>query len=279
MDDQPERADPISPHVEPNPEAEALWRSVFTGDAGVLRRNRHIFRLIPSEPRCSMCNAPFGGIGRVLMEAFYHKRPSVWNPRFCNVCEDLARKYPGGAEIEMSFLFADVRGSTTIAETMSPAEFSRLLNRFYTVATSVLSKHDAMVDKFVGDEVIGLFPPSIAGPDHARVALNAARELLTATGHGRAEGPWLPVGAGVHTGTAFIGPVGSESVMQITALGDTVNTTARLASKAETGEILISDAAYEAAGLDLGALEHRSLELKGRVEPLGVRVLRVSPQP
>jgi adenylate cyclase len=83
---------------------------------------------------------------------------------------------------------------------------------------------------------------------------------------------------GVHTGLAYVGIVGGDdgNPTDFTALGDNVNITARLASKAGAGEILISDAAYTASGLDLGPLERRDLELKGKSEPTGVRVLRVA---
>jgi adenylate cyclase len=85
------------------------------------------------------------------------------------------------------------------------------------------------------------------------------------------------VGIGVHTGTAFVGVVGDESTTaDFTALGDNVNITARLASEAGTGEILISESAYTAANIQFGNLEHRQLDLKGKSEPIGVYVLRVA---
>jgi adenylate cyclase len=178
----------------------------------------------------------------------------------------------------MTLLFADVRGSTAAGEMMSPLQFSQLINRFYETATRVLVNADAWIDKLVGDEVIGFFFPYIG--EHARPAVEAARELLRATGHGEAEGPWLPVGAGVHTGVAYVGVVGSkDTVSDVTALGDAVNVTARLASLARAGEILVSDAAYAAAGLDEEPHEHRQADLKGRAEPVGVHVLRVGALP
>lgn len=189
-----------------------------------------------------------------------------------------ANKYPGGTELEISMLFVDVRGSTGLAERMTAGDFGQLMNRFYKVATDVLIRTDAIIDKFVGDEVIGLYIPIFTGPEHARPALVAARELLEATGHTHEEGPWLPIGIGVHTGPVFVGTVsGSEgSVTDITALGDNVNVAARLASLAAPGEALISEVAYAAGGADLGDLERRQLDLKGRSEPVPARVLRVS---
>jgi adenylate cyclase len=188
-----------------------------------------------------------------------------------------AKRYPGGAELEISMLFVDVRGSTTMAEGMSPASFGQLMNRFYKTATDVLIRTDAVIDKLVGDEVIGLYLPLFTGPNHARPAVIAAQELLLATGHAEEQGPWLPIGIGVHTGLAFVGTVGGAegTVTDITALGDNVNVTARLASVARPGEALISEASYAAGGVDLGELESRQLELKGKSELISARVLQV----
>ncbi len=84
------------------------------------------------------------------------------------------------------------------------------------------------------------------------------------------------MGIGIHTGPAFVGVVGGEeSPADFTALGDNVNITARLASEAGSGEILISEASYSAANLNRQDLEHRQMELKGKSEPIGVRVLRI----
>jgi adenylate cyclase len=159
---------------------------------------------------------------------------------------------------------------------MNALEFSRLINRFYTVATDVLVKTDAMVDRLIGDEVVGLYIPGMAGPEHPRRAIQAAQRLLQVTGHRNPEGPWIPLGIGVHTGLAFVGVVGGseDSPTDFTALGDNVNITARLASNAKAGEILISDEAYKASGQELGNLEQKLLEIKGKNEPIGVRVMR-----
>ena len=172
-------------------------------------------------------------------------------------------KYPGGTELEISMLFVDVRGSTSIAETMSAADFSRLMNRFYKAATDVLIRTDAFIDRFIGDEVVGFYFPLFTGPNHSRSAVLAAHELLRVMGYGGKQGPWIPIGVGVHTGIAFFGTIGGSegSVTDIAALGDNVNIAARIASKAEPGEALISNVAYAASGLDLGDLEQRQLEL------------------
>jgi adenylate cyclase len=255
---------------------EEMWRGLLLGTDPRYARARGWLKHVPSEPRCKMCAAPFGGIGQPLMRLL-HRDPWAKNPLYCTLCFNVLDAHRGGAEIEASFLFADVRGSTALAEGMSPTEFRRQLNRFYEAATRILVEHDAIVDKFVGDEVIGLFIPALAKDAHAERAIEAAQALLRATGHGDPGGPWLPVGAGVHTGVAFIGSVGQPPVTDLTALGDVVNTTARLASAAGTGEILVTGAAATASGYDTTALERRQLDLKGKRDSTPVVVIRVAP--
>ena len=200
--------------------------------------------------------------------------PSQLNPQFCNLCEWAAEHFQGGAEVESTLLFADVRGSTGLAEKLNPAEFSRLINRFYQVATTALIHTDGMVEKLVGDEVVGFYVPGFSGPHHARAAIKAARQILQATGHGTPDGPWLPVGVGIHTGTIYIGSVRSDAgVFDIAVLGDAANVGARLAGQAARGEILVSEAARVCAGLEKGKLEQRQLQLKGRAEPVNTWVI------
>ena len=255
---------------------EDKWYRMLTEGETMPRQVRHFLGLLPSNPRCKMCNSPFRGVGGILMN-MVGREQSRFNPRFCQSCERF--EHPGGAEIVLTMLFADVRGSTQLAEQMSPLEFSRLINRFYAVATDVLVKTDAMVDRLVGDEVIGLYIPGMAGQDHPRKAIKAAQSLLYLTGHLDPKGPWLPVGVGIHTDLAFVGVVGGEqdNPKDFTALGDGVNIASRLASMAKPGEIIISDASYSSSGMDLGDIEKQQLELKGKSEPVDAWVITVSP--
>ena len=266
--------EPTSDHqTEPDavPLSNPLWREILEGRTGEFASGRGFFRHIPSNPRCKLCSSPFAGPGAPLMRLI-DRGPWAKSPTICGYCFKQLEKGRGGAEIELSLLFADVRGSTGLAESMGAESFRRLLDRFYHRATDVLLAHDAILDKFVGDEVVALFIPALAGADHARRAVEAARDLLKVTGHGGAEDPWVPLGVGVHSGQAYVGTIG-DSVTDFTALGDTVNVTARLASAAVAGEILVSVDAAERAGLDDSA-ETRTLNLRGRIQPLDVRVLR-----
>ena len=251
---------------------EQFWREFLTQGHSRERRVRRVFRMLPHGPRCQLCAAPFAGPIGPLMRAI-GKRPADKNPRVCQACFTFIAKHHGGAEIEATFLFADIRGSTSLAEKLPSAEFHALLDRFYGAASTVVFDHDGSVDKFVGDEVVAMFFPFITGPEHAAKAVAAGRALLDATGHADPTGPWVPLGVGVHTGRAWVGAVGDEAHTEVTALGDAVNVTARLASAAAAGEVLVTNAAASKAGLD-PALEHRTLTLKGRAAGMGVLVLR-----
>ena len=179
--------------------------------------------------------------------------------------------------MEATFLFADVRGSTALAERLGAEEFRRLMARFYAEAAAAVDSRNGIVDKFAGDELVALFIPGFAGEDHAADAIAAALELLQRTGNDDAE-PWLRVGAGVHLGKAYIGTVGEEEALDFTALGDPVNTAARLAAVAGAGEILVSGVAAAEAGLNTAGLEMRSLDLRGRSEPLAAFVVGAAAQ-
>ena len=201
------------------------------------------------------------------------------NPTICNFCiKDLQRMGVQGTEIPVSLLFADIRGSTAIGERLSPTDFRAFLNRFYRIASEAVLASDGIVDKSVGDEVIGLFFRGISGDHHAAAAVAAGRSLLSRAGRGDATptDP-IPVGAAVHTGVAFVGSTATDEVVDdFTALGDVVNTTARLASEAASGELLVSVEAVTTAGTETSGLERRTVEVRGRTEPVEVVALRIA---
>ena len=251
--------------------ADELWREWFTTSAFSAEKRIHrMLRLLPHEPRCKFCHAPFQGIGSFFVRAVYGKKQSSLNPRFCSVCEDFAGRFPGGAEVEMSMLFADVRGSTALSEQMSPMDFSRLINRFYVDSTNAIIEEDGLVEKLAGDSVAAFWGAGFAGPNYVQRTLNVARNMSRMMVQRR-----IPVGIGVHTGIAYFGSMGAaDGLVDIAAIGDEVNLAARLASKAAAGEIIVSEQALEKAGTDGSELESRSLELKGIRGPVMVRVIQ-----
>jgi adenylate cyclase len=228
-----------------------------------------VMRRLPSEPRCRLCRAPYGGVGgRVMRRVGFG--PSRKNPSLCNTCFEKAPM--GGVEIETGVLFADVRGFTSLAETMSPAHVADLLNRFYAAATGVLGR-SAIIDKLVGDEVMALYLPPLLGDGWEDEMLRDAADLLGAVGFGSRDRPWLPLGIGLDVGRAYVGNVGAGEVKDFTALGDVVNTAARLQSHAEAGQIVLSERLH--ARLSTGVIDTASatLPLKGKREAEAVRVI------
>ena len=204
--------------------------------------------------------------------ALYGRRQSNLNPHFCNVCEDFAKKFPGGAEVEMSMLFADVRGSTSLSEQLTPIEFQKLINRFFIGSTKIIGEEFGLVEKLAGDAVAAFWGAGFAGKDYVARTIHAAQKIQKSMEHQK-----IPVGVGVHAGVAYFGAMGSaEGVVNISAIGDEVNAAARIASKAASGEILVSEQALKAAGIEGGQLESRSLALKGLSQPIVVRVMTAS---
>lgn len=257
-----------------NPNRE-LWHTIFAVGHPALRSFQNFHRRLPSPPRCKLCLAPFKGIGSWLM-AVKGKGPSNRNPRFCSACDKFLRAYPGGAEVEMSMVFVDVRGSTRLAETMSPTDFSRTMNAFYDAVTKVLNETDGFIIDLVGDEVVALYPPGFSGPDHARKAMLATERLLDLAVTVPGTGAPLPLGVGANAGVAFIGTVTGvqAGIEDVRAMGDQVHATARLASLAQPGEALVSESLCQGSGMDVSGLERRTLKLKGRVEPFEARVMQ-----
>jgi adenylate cyclase len=203
------------------------------------------------------------------MRTLFGRKQSTLNPRFCNICEEFAKKTPGGAEVEMSMLFVDVRGSTALSEQMSVTEFRNLINRFFIETTKAIAKEDGLLEKLAGDAVAAFWGAGFAGPDYAARTIHSAQNIQQIMGRQK-----IPVGIGVHAGVAYFGAMGAaDGLVNISAIGDEVNTAARLASKAAAGEILVSERALEQAGINGAELESRRLELKGIREPVTVRVM------
>jgi adenylate cyclase len=211
-----------------------------------------------------------GGGGKIVGLAGY--RPSPKNPNLCRQCCDGLP--PGGAEVDIAVLFADVRGSTRLGTELRGAEYVALLNRFYVTATRALIKHDAIIDKLIGDEVMALFIPGICGTNYRERGLDAAFDLLEGVGYGTHDA-WISVGVGLHSGIAYVGNVGAAGMMDFTALGDTVNVASRLQHIAGPGEIAVSEDVLAAGvGERFPNAVPREVEVPGRAESLVVRTLR-----
>ena len=222
-----------------------------------------VMRALPGDPRCMVCRAPFGGSGgRVMRHLGF--APSRKNPRLCSSCFDKAPE--GSVPLDVGVLFCDVRGFTTFAEQHDPQTTTDVLNRFYEAAVTVLCRH-AIIDKLVGDEVMALYIPRLLGDDALQHMVTDAEELVARVPDE------LRVGVGLDYGTAMVGNVGSGDVKDFTAIGDVVNTAARLQAAAAAGEIVVSRRVATLVGDDFATAEPRTLTLKGKAGPEDVVVI------
>ena len=253
-----------------SPDIDAKWRTLLLDGHSKAKMVHALFRHLPSEPRCKLCYNPFGGVGGKLVGLFGFT-PSPKNPNFCRVCCDGLP--PGGAEIDIAVLFVDVRGSTKLAERMAAKDYAELMSRFYLAASRVLVRHDAIIDKLIGDEVMALFIPGIAGEQYRRRAAEAAINLPEAFGYGSGSDPWLDVGVGVHAGIAYVGNVGADGMFDLTALGDAVNTASRLQHLAKTGDVVFGESVYAGIQDRHPDLPLQTVTVEGKGEPVSIRTL------
>jgi adenylate cyclase len=247
------------------------WRRSLT-EPGMAPQAK-LFRWLPSDPRCPVCRAPYGLPFGPIVHLLGFGRSKRY-PQLCNPCFTMMRRGRGGAEVPITVLFADVRGSTGMAERSSASEFSALLSRFYSLVTDAVRDEGGIIDKFLGDGVMALFIPSFTEKQHAEHGLAAARRILR-----EAE---LPIGIGVNTGQAFTGFLGpSEEVSGFSAVGDAVNVAHRLGEAAGAGELIVGGGDLRAdapPSSEPGEIwEQSELQVKGREEPVAAWRLRLEP--
>ena len=240
------------------------WERMLNGE--LMPGLSKFFRALPSAPRCKACQAPFAGPWVPLFRLLRF-RPWQLNQQLCHHCFHGIAKQRGGAEIAVSLLFADVRGSTALAERMSARDFRTILDRFYKVVFRAVDQNNGVIDHLAGDGVMALWTPRFGGEAHASHALAAGRQLVSELRSDRVLRGRIPAGVGVHTGTAWVGVVGETGAHDFTVLGDAPNTVARLGSSAAGGELLLSEAVATATSTDTSQMERRLLDLKGKSEP------------
>jgi adenylate cyclase len=189
--------------------------------------------------------------------------------------EDLAQSKTA----EVTCLFADIRGFTTLAENESPQAVVEMLNEFFTAMANVVFRHEGNLDKFIGDCVMAVWGPPLTHPDDPARALQAALEMMDAVDElnekrkSQGKKP-IEVGIGINTGQAVVGYMGSVERHEFTAIGDSVNTASRLCGLAKAGELLASGLTIEKAGPGFFAEELPVLQVKGREK--GVKTFRVT---
>jgi adenylate cyclase len=181
-----------------------------------------------------------------------------------------------GESREMTVLFSDVRGFTTISEGLSPKELSRLMNEYMTPMTRIIHKHRGTIDKYIGDAIMAFWGAPLADPEHSRHALLAAMEMQQALAPLReqfkAKGwPEIRIGVGINTGTMSVGNMGSEFRMAYTVMGDAVNLASRLESLTKQYGVGIIVGEHTKKALpDVVFRELDRVRVKGKDEPVAI---------
>jgi adenylate cyclase len=183
-----------------------------------------------------------------------------------------------GRLAEVSVIFADIRGFTSLAEADSPQDTVAMLNSFFSCMAKVIFRHEGNLDKFIGDCVMATLGPPIPHKDDAARALSCALEMLEEVAEMNRQRVTsgqkpISVGIGVNTGQAVVGYIGSSDRHEFTAIGDSVNTASRLCNLARGGEVLATEETISRAGKGFQVEPVSVLQVKGKER--GVPTFRI----
>jgi adenylate cyclase len=183
----------------------------------------------------------------------------------------------GGDRKELSILFSDIRGFTTIAEGMSPEALVHLLNEYLTVMTDIVFKYDGTLDKYIGDAIMAIYGAPLDITDHASKACHSALEMMHELENLNKK--WISegkkpmdIGIGINTGPMMVGNMGSEQRFDFTVMGDAVNLGSRLegANKNYKTNIIISEYTYKDVKGEFLCMELDSVKVKGKRKPVKI---------
>lgn len=182
-------------------------------------------------------------------------------------------KAESGAGQEITVLFSDIRGFTTLSENRTPGEVVTLLNRYFDLQVAAVFEQGGTLDKFIGDAIMAFWNAPINVPDHAERAVRAALGMSRALEGFKEElgefGKQFEIGIGIHTGPAVVGFLGSSQRLDYTAIGDTVNLASRIEGQTKgVARILVSDATRIACGNVFDFIDHGEVTVKGRSQPV-----------
>ena len=183
----------------------------------------------------------------------------------------------GGEKKELSILFSDIAGFTSISERLDPETLVELLNKYLSAMTDIILQHRGNVNKYLGDGIMAIFGAPRGDPNHASLAcfaaLDSQAELVKRREQWKAEGqPEISARIGINSGWLVVGNMGSQARMEYTVMGDTVNLASRLegANKYYDTLILLGPRTYELAAQDIEAREIDRMRVKGKKEPVVV---------
>lgn len=189
----------------------------------------------------------------------------------------------GGKKATVTVLFADIRGFTSMSETMSAQQVSEILNEYFTEMEPIITKYNGIINKFIGDAVMAIFGEPIQDKNHASNAVRCGYEMLQKVKELQkkwaAEGkPKIEIGIGINTGEVFVGNIGSVNRMEYTVIGDTVNLASRLESynKVYKTKMLISSSTYAATKSFIDVIKISDVEIRGKSHKMNIyEVLKV----
>ncbi len=203
----------------------------------------------------------------------YYLTNSVIN----EMLKDPSKLKLGGDKKDLTVLFSDIRGFTTISESLSPEELVRLLNEYLTAMTNIVFKYEGLLDKYIGDAIMAVFGAPLDQPDHAERACRTALEMTAELGKlqkkWESEGrPVIRIGVGINTGDMVVGNMGSDMRFDYTVMGDSVNLGARLEgiNKEYGTSIVVSEYTYEKIKDKLFCRELDSVRVKGKHVPVKI---------
>ena len=237
-----------------------------------------------TEPSAASAVALFGGVAYQYFVEGREKRKMtrlfgqyVSKDVFDQLVADPARARLGGQRREMTVLFSDIRGFTTVSEKGQPEEIVGMLNEYFTEMVAIVFRHKGTLDKFVGDMVMALFGAPLDDARHAAHAAEAALDMIDAlqalNARWRTEGrPELDIGIGINTGPMIAGNIGSDAIMSYTVIGDAVNLGSRLESlnKDYGTRIIISETTRDKLGSAFRFRPLGDVVVKGKTQPVAI---------
>lgn len=200
-----------------------------------------------------------------------------------NVVSNIDDLKLGGKRAVVTVLFSDIRGFTSLSEKMSAEEVSMILNEYFAEMEPIISKYNGVINKFIGDAVMAIFGEPIQDINHSKNAVKCAYEMLKKVEYLREkwlyEGkPKIEIGVGINTGEVFIGNIGTETRMEYTVIGDTVNLASRIESynKVYKTNLLVSSSTYEAIADIADVIKISEVQIRGKAKKMNIyEVLRI----
>lgn len=200
-----------------------------------------------------------------------------------NVVQNIDSIKLGGKRAEVTVLFADIRGFTSISEQLSPVEVTKILNEYFSELVPIIEQHKGILNKFMGDAILAIFGEPIKNENHPIDAVKCANKMLKKVkllqekwlNEGK---PKIEIGIGIATGEAFVGNIGSEERLEYTVIGDTVNTASRIENynKVYRTNFLISEETYLKVQKYVDVIKIREVSIRGKAKKINIyEVLRI----